>query len=125
VDDVVRAIGHGQKEFLDGWYPMSNSIFGHMEASLESYLNELATESASGDDRAVADLGRYELPRVIAALRALLDDHRPDEQGRCQGCRTRLFGRPPAPCRVYLTAHLCLLVTEDEGARSYQLGTPG
>jgi hypothetical protein len=104
---------------------MSNSIFGHMEASLESYLNELSTESASGDDRAVADLGRHELPRVITALRALLDDHRPDEDGRCPSCRTRLLARPPAPCRAYLTAHLCLLVTEQDGARSHQLGSSG
>lgn len=89
---------------------MRESLFGHLEASLHSYLNDLERRSPTGDP----ELARAELPRVVAALRALLDDHRPDADGRCPTCRTRLFTRAPAPCRAYLTAHLCLLVTEDE-----------
>ena len=111
--------------FLDGQSAMSKSIFGHMEASLQSYLADLTREATNGDDRAVADLGRHELPRVVAALTALLDEHKPDEEGRCPTCRTKLFTRSPAPCRVYLTAHLCLLVSQDANARSHQLGAPG
>ncbi|MFC5289130.1 hypothetical protein ACFPM7_18935 [Actinokineospora guangxiensis] len=88
---------------------MRESLFGHLEASLHGYLGELTRRAPSG----APDLATVELPRVVAALRALLDDHRPDPDGRCPTCRTRLFTRAPAPCRAYLTAHLCLLVTED------------
>lgn len=88
---------------------MRESLFGHLEASLHGYLSDLEHRAPAGDPA----LARVELPRVIAALRALLDDHRPDADGRCPTCRTRLFTRAPAPCRAYLTAHLCLLVTED------------
>ncbi|MDQ3577551.1 MAG: hypothetical protein M3443_08100 [Actinomycetota bacterium] len=88
---------------------MSESIFGHMENSLRGHLDDLSRRARAGDD-----VIRTELPRVVTALQALLDEHRPDENGRCPTCRTRLFGRAPAPCRAYLTAHLCLLVTEDQ-----------
>ncbi len=92
---------------------MSGSVFGHMEASLQGYLTEISHRAQADGAAVAADLARYELPRVVAALQALLDEHRPDENGRCPSCRTRLFTRAPSPCRAYLTAHLCLLVTED------------
>lgn len=92
---------------------MRVSLFGHMEASLHGYLTDLDRRSRVAGDREAALLSRAELPRVVAALRALLEEHSPDDDGRCPTCRTRLFTRAPAPCRAYLTAHLCLLVTED------------
>ncbi|WP_285609233.1 hypothetical protein [Actinokineospora globicatena] len=92
---------------------MSGSIFGHMAASLRDYLAELSDHARADDDTDAARLARTELPRVVAALRAVLDEHRPDRDGRCPTCRTRLFTRAPSPCRAYLTAHLCLLVNED------------
>ncbi|GAA4412915.1 hypothetical protein GCM10023148_07000 [Actinokineospora soli] len=88
---------------------MRETLFGQLEASLHGYLDELDRRSTSGDP----ELTRVELPRVVAALRALLDDHLFDADGRSPTCRTKLFARAPAPCRAYLTAHLCLLVTED------------
>lgn len=100
---------------------MSSSIFGHMEASLAHYLAEITHDVQTGDDSAAAHLARCELPRMISALRAVLDEHRPDEHGRCPACRTRPFGRAPAPCRAYLTAHLCLFVTEDDPAAADDL----
>jgi hypothetical protein len=90
------------------------STFGHMQASLRGYLAEISSRAETG--RGVTDLARLELPRVVAALRALLADHRPDADGRCPTCRTRLFTRAPAPCRAYLTMHLCLMTAEDERA---------
>jgi hypothetical protein len=93
---------------------LSSSIFGHMEASLAGYLADITHGAQSGDERTAAHVARFEQPRVIAALRAVLYEHRPDEYGRCPACRTRRFGRAPAPCRAYLTAHLCLLVTEED-----------
>lgn len=93
---------------------MSSSIFGHLEASLHDYLVEIDQRVRTGDDLAAINLARLELPRIAAALRAVLGEHEPDENGRCRTCRTRRFGRAAAPCRAYLTAHLCLLVTEDD-----------
>ena len=91
---------------------MTESTFGQMAASLRGYLAEISTRAETG--HGVTDLARLELPRVIAALRALLADHHPDADGRCPTCRTRLFTRAPAPCRAYLTMHLCLLSAEEE-----------
>lgn len=93
---------------------MGSSIFGHLEASLDGFLADLAHRAVTSDDATAAHLGRYELPRIVAALQAVLDEHEPDKQGRCHTCRTRRFGRAAAPCRAYLTAHLRLLVNEDD-----------
>jgi hypothetical protein len=93
---------------------VSSSIFGHLEASLHDYLADVSRRAQTGDELAAANLARSELPRVAAALRAVLAEHEPDENGRCRTCRTRRFGRAAAPCRAYLTAHLCLLVTEED-----------
>ncbi|MGQ0841367.1 hypothetical protein [Actinokineospora sp.] len=98
---------------------MRKSIFGHMEASLHGYLADVRDRAEHGGDHIAAALARAELPRVVAALQALLDEHTPDDRGRCPTCRTRLFTRAPAPCRAYLTAHLCLLVTEDTDDREH------
>ena len=94
---------------------MSSPIFGQLETSLADYLTDITYRAQFGDERAVSTVARFELPRLVAALKAVLDEHSPDEHGRCPRCRTRRFGRAPAPCRAYLTAHLCLVVTEEEG----------
>jgi len=92
---------------------LSSSIFGHLQASLRGYLTDVTSRVQSANEVTAANLARCELPRVVAALRAVLDEHQPDAQGRCHACKPRRFGRPPAPCRAYLTAHLCLLINED------------
>lgn len=81
---------------------------------MHDYLTDIGQRAQTGDDLAAINLAHFELPRIIAALRAVLGEHEPDENGRCRTCRTRRFGRAAAPCRAYLTAHLCLLVTEDD-----------
>jgi hypothetical protein len=91
-----------------------SSIFGHLEASLDGFLDDVAHRAVAADDASAVRLGRYELPRIVAALRAVLNEHEPNASGRCHTCRTRRFGRPAAPCRAYLTAHLRLLVNEDD-----------
>lgn len=93
---------------------VNNSIFGHLESSLNEYLADLTRRGETADPVTAIRIATAELPRVVAALQAVLDEHRPDEQGRCPSCRKRLLGRAPAPCRAYLAAHLCLLVTEDD-----------
>lgn len=93
---------------------MSSPIFGQLATSLADYLTDITYRAQFGDERAAAAMAKYELPRVVEALKAVLDEHSPDENGRCPSCRTSRFGRAPAPCRAYLTAHLCLVVTEEE-----------
>ncbi|MFL6142434.1 MAG: hypothetical protein ACJ72N_11290 [Labedaea sp.] len=93
---------------------MTASIFAHLEASLHQYLGEVAERARQADEQTAAAMARTELPRIAEALRAVLDEHEPDQHGRCPRCRARRFGRTPAPCRAYLSAHLCLLVAEDD-----------
>jgi hypothetical protein len=113
----------------------SRTIFGHLESSLHDYLSGVVERAQNADDRTTATMTRLELPRIATALQQVLEEHEPDDRGRCPTCRTRRFGRAPAPCRAYLTAHLCLLMTEgdprppdllDIGADLRdQLGAPG
>lgn len=93
---------------------VNSPVFGQLESALASYLADVTNRARSHDDRTAAAVARHELPRIVEALKAVLDEHEPDENGRCPSCRTRRFGRAPAPCRAYLTAHLCLVVTEDD-----------
>jgi hypothetical protein len=92
----------------------SSLIFGQLERSLADYLTDITYRAQFGDERAAATVARFELPRLVAALKAVLDEHSPDEFGRCARCRTGRFGRAVAPCRAYLTAHLCLVATEED-----------
>jgi len=91
----------------------SSSVFGHLEASLNDYFSDLTRRGGHADAGAAMQIAHVELPRVVSALRAALAHHRPDERGRCRGCRPRWFARSRVPCRAYLTAHVCLLRTED------------
>jgi hypothetical protein len=93
---------------------VSSPIFGQLEASLAGYLADVVHRAEYGDDRTAATVARCELPRLVEALRAVLDEHEPDQFGRCPSCRHGRFGRTPAPCRAYLSAHLCLVATEEE-----------
>lgn len=92
----------------------SASIFSQLETSLHEYLAGVIERAGTADDAGAAALARLELPRIATALAQVLEEHEPDDRGRCPACRTRRLGRSPAPCRAYLTAHLCLLVTEDD-----------
>ena len=102
---------------------MSSPIFGQLEASLAEYLAEVVQRAAYGDEHTAAAVARHELPRVVDALQAVLDEHAPDQFGRCPSCRRTRFGRTPTPCRAFLSAHLCLVATEDEPA-TIDLTTP-
>lgn len=101
---------------------MASSLFGQLDRSLHDRLGYLVSRALRGDDDAAIDLARVELPKIITALRALLDEHQPDERGRCATCRRgRLRRRLPAPCRAYLAAHLCLVIADENTGRRRHL----
>jgi hypothetical protein len=94
---------------------MSVTVFSQLDKSLHEHLAAVAQLAARGDDHSVAELARAELPRIIAAVKALLDEHQPDENGRCSTCRTRWWSRRlPSPCRAYLSAQLSLTVAGEQ-----------
>ena len=65
------------------------------------YLDRLAT---CGDDSSRAALATTEIARLTGAWRSLLEQHAPDEDGRCPRCSGWLRQRRH-PCTVWLTAH--------------------
>nr|WP_052478227.1 hypothetical protein [Kibdelosporangium sp. MJ126-NF4]CTQ91915.1 hypothetical protein [Kibdelosporangium sp. MJ126-NF4] len=66
-------------------------------------LNGLDTLARKVDTPAV------ELRSLTAAMREILDLHRPDSNGRCRGCSTGRRRQCRFPCRVWLIAHRHLL----------------
>jgi hypothetical protein len=91
------------------------TVFSQLDRSLHEHLATLVRLASTGDDETAVELARCELPRVVAAVKALLDEHTPDVHGRCPTCRTRRWSRRlPAPCRAYLGAQLCLTVAGDD-----------
>jgi hypothetical protein len=52
---------------------VSSPIFGQLETSLADYLTDITYRAQFGDERAVATVARFELPRLVAALKAVLD----------------------------------------------------
>lgn len=104
----------------------TSSLFGQLDRSLHDHLGDLVAQAERGDDLTALDLARTELPKMVTALRALLNEHSPDEHGRCPTCRSRRFSRRlPSPCRAYLTAHLCLMIAQDAHPGAHRFRAAG
>lgn len=102
------------------------TVFRQLDQSLHNHLATLETLARGGDDQTAVVLARTELPRVVAVVRTLLDEHHPDEHGRCPTCRRHWWTRRmPAPCRAYLSAQLCLTLVEQESHHGKHLRTVG
>ncbi|WNV92141.1 hypothetical protein RM788_52235 [Umezawaea sp. Da 62-37] len=98
-------------------------MFRELDESLRADLAALGHVIESGEDELVATVARSEVPLLLAAMKALLDQHRPDKNGQCPTCRDRRFWRlhhwrrPNVPCRAFLAARLAWTVPDDVGDR--------
>ncbi|CCH34049.1 hypothetical protein ABZ816_09520 [Actinosynnema sp. NPDC047251] len=101
---------------------MAVTVFSQLDKSLHEHLATLVRLASAGDDETAVELARSELPRLVAALRALLAEHSPDEHGRCPTCRSSRWSRRlPAPCRAYLGTQLALTVAAESPGRRKHL----
>lgn len=89
---------------------MGNQVlFAELRQRFEDHLELVARVAADGDARSALSIMRREVPRLVAALHALTDEHLPDEDGCCRKCRSGPFWRrTPAPCRMLLKVHLAV-----------------
>lgn len=81
--------------------------------SVRQRLDDLTKIARDGDDHAVTEVARSEMPHLVETVRTLMAQHQPDNLGTCPACsrvrrRWRLLHPPKAPCRVYLAARSAL-----------------
>lgn len=76
-----------------------------LNESVRRRLDDLANIAANGDDHAVTEVARSEMPHLVEAVRRLMAEHEPNERGECPACSRvlrrwrRPLRRPKSPCR--------------------------
>jgi hypothetical protein len=78
------------------------------------WLERVALVLRNADVPSRAALAEVEMPRLMAAVVALLADHEADEDGRCRVCARWRWGRG-VRCSVWVTAHRYLVVDDRAG----------
>lgn len=81
--------------------------------TLNEYLKRITELAYHGDDDTLSVLARETVPRLVCAVKALLEEHRPDQYGRCPSCREsglRQLKYPKEACPPYQMAFRCLVV---------------
>ncbi|QFZ20511.1 hypothetical protein [Saccharothrix syringae] len=84
---------------------------------ITDYLDYLDRLVRLGDDATRASLLNGELPKLVATVRDLIEQHRPDSKGRCPCHTWWRRGRTPS-CRVRATVHRHLIAVEPAAPRS-------
>ncbi|GDY32917.1 hypothetical protein [Gandjariella thermophila] len=89
-------------------------FLSELNKAVRQRLDDLANIAANGDDHAVTEVARSEMPHLVEAVRRLMAEHEPNERGECPACSRilrrwqRPLRRPKCPCRVYLAARWAL-----------------
>ena len=78
---------------------MSNLVlFSELRQRLLDHLDLVSRIAVDGDGTSALSMTRQEVPRLVAALRVLVDEHQPDANGRCRKCRSGpIWRRVSAP----------------------------
>lgn len=71
-------------------------------------LDRLDSTTTTGTDAVLLPVARDELNRLVSGWLELLDQHTPDDDGRCAHCRG-LLRRAVWPCAVWRAAHTQLI----------------
>ncbi|MDX8033804.1 hypothetical protein SK803_26585 [Lentzea sp. BCCO 10_0856] len=87
---------------------MSNPVlFSELRRRLADHLDLVSRIAVDGDGASVLAMARREVPQLVAALRVLVDEHQPDENGQCKRCRSGpIWRRVSSPCRMLINVHL-------------------
>lgn len=79
--------------------------------SVLSQLDQLDRAAANGEIEVLLPVARTDMYRLAHGFRSLLNEHQPDEDGRCKVCPGTLRGRR-WPCSVWTIAHRHLLADQ-------------
>jgi hypothetical protein len=112
------ARSHDRLLQLDAVGLMDTVLSSALRDGIYGWLKRALIVSRDADMPSRAALAEVEMPRLIAALSALLDEHEPDEGGRCPRCSRRR--RRGVQCSVWVTAYGYLIgndVERDAGGR--------
>jgi hypothetical protein len=91
---------------------MDDVLSAALRDATYGWLSRLETLIFHADLPSRAALAETEMSRLIAAWRALLAEHEPDEDGRCPRCSGRRRHRRGYRCSVWVTAHRHLVVND-------------
>ncbi|HEX3786806.1 MAG TPA: hypothetical protein VHW44_03010 [Pseudonocardiaceae bacterium] len=86
--------------------------FGRLRESMYGCIDNVEYLLAEYPDEVVISLARNEIPRLIGAVRSVVAEHRPDDDGRCSGCGFRRtetgYELPAWPCSAINAMHVYL-----------------
>jgi len=103
---------------------MDHVLSSALRDAIDAWLDRVDSLVRAADTESLATLAETELPSMVAAWRALLAEHQPDEDGRCRLCTRRRRNRP-APCSIWATAHRYLVMNDVavSGTRRHAMAT--
>ena len=95
---------------------MGDVLWSALRDATYGWLNRLEALALNADLPSRTALAQTEMMRLVAAWRALLGEHEPDDDGRCRRCPRRL-ARTSRPCAVWVVAHRYLVVNDAPDSR--------